>query len=438
MVQGYLRGGSFFGELSLIGLGLGDQGDIRERTVVAVSACSLTFITKQDVDRLRQEHPPLEEKMIALGARRLQHDEVMNQALAKRGNAVESSTENDASLTESALQQKDRQQASQARRDSLKSDKGKKLSSGRRRGTMAVGRGRQGSLAVHSLSGHSLHRHASMILGKDGESTGSGNLKDRVARAEAALSIERAHSASGRPHNMTSSEDGDADSVDSITSPDGHGLAGGRLERVVSGTVSSWAPPGPVMPSSFRGQRPTDYHHAGAGHSQEVQEGMMDSATSMANSLPRMARSYDERQQRRQRQPTTRRRSIHGGPEMAGLDQQLADWLLPTAQADRAAAARRPSSAASSAAEDAIAAAAAAPPFFELLMAVASLTEEMQSQRQELAVLASPSSGPQTPREAFEVNTETVRKRAVLLLDSAGGRPSVAMEALGWAVENRT
>jgi hypothetical protein len=33
------------------------QGDVRERTVVAVSACDLAFLTKQAVDELRAEHP---------------------------------------------------------------------------------------------------------------------------------------------------------------------------------------------------------------------------------------------------------------------------------------------------------------------------------------------------------------------------------------------
>eukprot|EP01050_Picozoa_sp_SAG11_P022258 SAG11_NODE_4163_length_2030_cov_1.321595_5_plen_119_part_01 len=61
---GYLHKGSFFGEVTALGMGGGANGDINKRTVTAVRDCNLSYIGADDIVELCKKHPVLQVTMM--------------------------------------------------------------------------------------------------------------------------------------------------------------------------------------------------------------------------------------------------------------------------------------------------------------------------------------------------------------------------------------
>ena len=60
---GYLHKGSFFGEVSALGLGKGSEGRTNTRTVVAIRDSHLSYFTAESIETLCKKHPPLKTRL---------------------------------------------------------------------------------------------------------------------------------------------------------------------------------------------------------------------------------------------------------------------------------------------------------------------------------------------------------------------------------------
>eukprot|EP01052_Picozoa_sp_SAG31_P010824 SAG31_NODE_602_length_13638_cov_32.936037_6_plen_514_part_00 len=350
-VLGYLHNGSFFGELSLLGLGMGDFGDRRERTVVAVSAVSLTFISKADVDRLRKEHKSLDNQMIQLGARRLRHDALIARKAAADMLSHRNQHWNQGGFTDAAISKREREQEKQeaiaaGRRESLSRDKNKD--------------GRRGSAS--SLDGTRLSRRVSRRTSIAGGGRilagGSQDLENRKLKAE-----KMGRSSTHSNHEFEAPSNG------------------ARLERVVSGVVAP-------LPSGLMQQqqetRPQNRQLALKDlRGKQGSSAMTSSASSLAS-----ASCEEEDLAETFTKSNTRRASVEEVPP-------------------------------------------------ELMAMIATLTDTFRGQRKQLARLADLDSTECTNKATEHIDVEAVREQALLLLAVARGRSAVAMEGLGWAMENR-